>query len=55
MNTFVLSIGNVACILGVCTKTLRRWDSEGKFKSDFRTKGNHQRYSKARILNIIQK
>jgi len=55
MKTFFLSIGQVACFLGVCTKTLRRWDSEGKFISDFRTVGNHRRYSKARILNIIQK
>ncbi|MHA1454855.1 MAG: hypothetical protein ACTSR5_02560 [Promethearchaeota archaeon] len=35
METFCLSIGKVACFLGVCTKTLRRWDSEGKFISDF--------------------
>ena len=55
MKTFCLSIGQVACFLGVCTKTLRRWDSEGKFKSDFRTIGNHRRYSKARIVNFIQK
>ena len=55
METFCLSIGKVACFLGVCTKTLRRWDSEGKAISDFRTVGNHRCYLKARILNIVQK
>ncbi|MHA1669185.1 MAG: hypothetical protein ACTSV5_01270 [Promethearchaeota archaeon] len=42
-------------LLRVCTKTLRRWDSEGKFISDFGTVGNHRRYLKARIVNIVQK
>ena len=55
MEAFFLSIGQVACLLGVCTKTLRRWDSLGTFTSDFRTQGNHRRYKKARILNILRK
>ncbi|MHA1671413.1 MAG: hypothetical protein ACTSV5_12665 [Promethearchaeota archaeon] len=33
METFCLSIGKVACFLGVCTKTLRRGDSEGRSNS----------------------
>jgi len=55
MESFSLSIGQVASLLGVCTKTLRRWDSANRFKSDFRTPGNHRRYQKARILAIIGK
>jgi len=54
MESFSLSIGQVASLLGVCTKTLRRWDSANTFTSDFRTQGNHRRYKKARILNILR-
>ncbi|MHA1148713.1 MAG: IS607 family transposase [Promethearchaeota archaeon] len=55
METFFLSIGQVASLLGVCTKTLRRWDSANTFNADFRTPGNHRRYKKARILGILRK
>jgi len=55
METFSISIGQVASLLGTCTKTLRRWDAANKFKADFRTPGNHRRYKKARILAIIRK
>jgi putative resolvase len=54
METFFLTIGQVASLLGVCTKTLRRGDSADRFKADFRTPGNHRRYEKARILAIIR-
>ena len=54
METMFLSIGQVASLLGVCTKTLRRWDSANTFKSDLRTPGNHRRYGKARILNLLR-
>ncbi|TXT58386.1 MAG: putative resolvase, partial [Promethearchaeota archaeon] len=53
MNTVYISIGHAAQLLGVCTKTLRRWDAQGMCPSDFRTKGNHRRYKKARILDYI--
>ncbi|MHA1149236.1 MAG: MerR family DNA-binding transcriptional regulator [Promethearchaeota archaeon] len=55
IEAFFLSIGEVASLLGVCTKTLRKWEVNGAFKSDFRTIGNHRRYKKARILNILRK
>jgi len=55
MESFFLSIGLVASLLGVCTKTLRRWDSANIFNADFRTPGNHRRYKKARILDILRK
>ena len=44
-KSFFLRIGEVSCFLGVCTKTLRRWDESGYFKPDYRTSGNHRRYS----------
>ncbi|TXT67063.1 MAG: HTH-type transcriptional regulator [Promethearchaeota archaeon] len=42
MNGIDLSIGQAARLLGVCTKTLRRWNAQGIVPSDFRTKGNHR-------------
>ncbi len=30
-KSFFLRIGEVSCFLGVCTKTLRRWDEIGNF------------------------
>ncbi len=44
-KSFFLRIGEVSCFLGVCTKTLRRWDESGYLKPDYRTSGNHRRYS----------
>lgn len=38
-----VSIKQVAEILGVSTKTLRRWEEQGKIKA-CRTKGGHRRY-----------
>lgn len=55
MNALFLSIGQVASMLGVSTKTLRRWDKKGMLNADFRTSGNHRRYEKGRILNLIRK
>ena len=55
MNALHVSIGQVASLLGVSTKTLRRWDKKGTLHADFRTPGNHRRYQKGRILNIFRK
>ncbi|MHA1147367.1 MAG: IS607 family transposase [Promethearchaeota archaeon] len=55
MNSLFLSIGEVASLLGVCTKTLRRWDKNKLLKADFRTKGNHRRYKKAKIFALFRK
>lgn len=44
-----LSIGEAAKIIGVAVSTLRRWELEQRFLPDFRTKGNHRRYSLDRI------
>ena len=49
----LLSISQTAIILGVCTKTLRRWDEKGGFSSDCRTIGGHRRYSLERLKIFI--
>jgi len=49
----LLSIGQVAPLIGVCTKTLRRWDIKGIFKAVMRTKGNHRRYDRKQVLALL--
>ena len=50
-----LSIGLAATMIGVCTKTLKRWDKLNKLKPFFRTVGNHRRYNRSKIINLLQK
>jgi putative resolvase len=49
-----LSIGTAALLLGVCTKTLRRWDRAGKLHPAFRTAGNHRRYDRQSLLTKLR-
>jgi putative resolvase len=49
-----LAIGVVASMLGVCTKTLRRWDKAGTLRPTFRTPGNHRRYDRHVVLHAIR-
>jgi putative resolvase len=44
-----LSISEAANFLGVCTKTLRRWDRVSRLAPDFRTLGGHRRYD---LMNL---
>ncbi len=46
------SIGIAAAILGVCVKTLRRWDKNKKVMC-FRTIGGHRRFSVKEINRIL--
>jgi len=46
------SIGIAAAILGVCVKTLRRWDKNKKIMC-FRTIGGHRRFSVKEINRIL--
>ncbi|MBD3353440.1 MAG: IS607 family transposase [Candidatus Lokiarchaeota archaeon] len=55
MPSLAISIGHAANILGVCTKTLRRWDSSGSFTPLFRTAGGHRRYDKFSVLEYAKK
>ena len=41
-----------AQMLGVCIKTLRRWDEQSKIKS-FRTIGNHRRFTIQEIKRVL--
>ena len=54
MNTVIMSscvrIGVAASMLGVCTRTIRRWDAAGKIACT-RTVGGHRRLSLAIIEN----
>ncbi len=45
----MLRIGEVAIILGVCQKTLRRWDTSGHFPATWRTEGGHRRYAREHV------
>jgi putative resolvase len=49
-----LAIGAVASMLGVSTKTLRRWDKAGTMQPAFRTAGNHRRYDRHDILAAMR-
>jgi len=46
------SIGIAAAILGVCVKTLRRWDKNKRIVC-FRTIGGHRRYSVKEVNRIL--
>lgn len=46
-----LTISQAAKLKGVSTKTLRRWESEGKLIPE-RTASGHRRYDMAQLLNI---
>mgnify|MGYP001559789229 FL=1 len=48
MNNKLFTIQEVANILGVSTKTLRRWDQRGSFVAT-RTVGNQRRYTREQI------
>lgn len=47
-----ISISIAASIIGVCSKTLRRWDAAGIFKPAFRTMGNHRRYDLVHVKSF---
>jgi predicted site-specific integrase-resolvase len=48
-----LNISEAAFMLGLSTKTLRRWEKLEKFIPEFRTLGNHRRYSINQIKILI--
>jgi excisionase family DNA binding protein len=50
----MISTGDAASMMGVCKKTLYRWEQSGKLSPAFRTAGNHRRYDRRVILVLIR-
>jgi excisionase family DNA binding protein len=50
----LLTLKETKKLLGVCTKTIQRWDKEGKIRC-VRTPGNRRRVPESEILRIIGK
>ncbi|MFX1297823.1 MAG: MerR family transcriptional regulator [Promethearchaeota archaeon] len=50
----VLSISQAAPILGVCSKTLRRWDGKDILCPDCCTPGRHRRYGLQTLEAFLQ-
>ena len=46
-------IGKAATLLGVAKSTLRRWEKENRLIADYRTYGDHRRYSIVKLLQRI--
>ena len=49
----ILTSHEVADLFKVDTKTVARWDNEGKLAADFRTIGGHRRYFASRIHALM--
>ena len=50
----MLNITEASKLIAVSTKTLRRWEKEGKI-TPYKTPGGHRRYDKEDVLKIIGK
>lgn len=50
-----LTIKKASEILGVCTMTLRRWDSAGKLKSYRNPASNYRLYKKSELKAFLKK
>ncbi|MDY3115042.1 MAG: IS607 family transposase [Sutterella sp.] len=51
----LLSVGQVAKLLGVCTKTIRRWCQSGKLRETLRTVGGHRRFNLSSLERFLPK
>ena len=47
----LVRIGIAAKLQGVSASTLRRWEKEGKFLPERRTRGGHRRYKLVQAMN----
>jgi len=47
-----LNTAQAAEFLGVCTKTLKRWDKAGKLPAH-RTPGGHRRYTREELMQAL--
>ncbi|MFX0064141.1 MAG: MerR family DNA-binding transcriptional regulator [Candidatus Hermodarchaeota archaeon] len=51
----MVRIGIAAKLLGVCVKTLPRWEASGKLLPTLRTLGGHRRYETADLMELREK
>ena len=51
----ILPIGMVARKLGVCVKTLRLWDRDGKFRPEYRAGSGRRGYTPRQVSEILEK
>lgn len=49
-----LNVGEVAKILGVSKETLRRWDNNGKFKSERHPINNYRVYAQSDVVSLVE-
>ena len=49
----MISISEAAEFLGVCVRTLQRWDNKGYLVA-FRTEGNHRRYDRDALAEYVE-
>lgn len=54
MSSNHLRIGEAAAILGICRRTLRRWEREGWLYPAYRTPGGHRRYERRALFTFIK-
>ncbi len=52
-NSWYISIGDTAKMLGVHVKTIRRWEKKGLLRADYRTIGDHRRYNYEKIKSKL--
>ena len=50
----VLSVGQAALFLGVCVKTMHRWEESGELSPDWRTPGGRRRYELASLTCWVE-
>jgi len=50
----MLSVGQAALFLGVCVKTMHRWEESGELSPDWRTPGGHRRYELASLTCWVE-
>ncbi|MFX0062560.1 MAG: MerR family DNA-binding transcriptional regulator [Candidatus Hermodarchaeota archaeon] len=48
----VVRVSIAAKLIGVCIKTLHRWEASGKLLPPLRTKGGHRRYETSDLMRL---
>ena len=53
MEDLIITVGEAAKLLGVHSKTLSKWATEGKI-SHIRTLGGHRRFYLSQVMTVLQ-